>query len=178
MKFTSLPIPGLILIESPLFTDERGIFLETFQREKFHQAGIDSEFVQDNISVSHRGVLRGLHYQRPPHAQGKLVRVLHGAAFDVVVDIRKNSPTYGQHFRIELNEENMLMLWIPPGFAHGFATLQDETVFTYKVTGYYNRESESGIRYNDPALKIDWGITDPILSAKDMELPLFAQHVY
>jgi len=178
MKFKSLDIPGLLLIESPVFTDERGIFLETYHLEKFREAGLNAGFVQDNISVSNKNVLRGLHYQRPPHAQGKLVRVLHGRAIDVVVDIRKSSPTYGKHCRVELNETNNLMLWIPVGFAHGFSTLDDQTVFAYKVTAYYHRDSEGGIRANDPALAIDWGINDPVLSAKDLELPLFNAHIY
>lgn len=134
-------------------------------------AGINLNFVQDNQSLSQKGAVRGLHFQAPPFEQGKLVRVVKGAVRDVVVDIRKNSATYGQHFSIDLTEENQLMFWIPPGFAHGFETLQDNTIFLYKCTNLYNKASEGGLLWNDPSLNIKWQTSDPIVSDKDMVLP-------
>ena len=129
---------------------------------------MDLDFVQDNQSLSKKGVLRGLHFQNPPFAQGKLVRVIKGAVVDVAVDIRKNSPTYGQHFAVELSEENKIVFWIPPGFAHGFVTLKDDTIFTYKCTAIYNKESEGAILWNDEDLNIDWKVVSPLVSNKDM----------
>ena len=129
---------------------------------------MDIEFVQDNQSLSQKGVLRGLHFQAPPYAQAKLVRVISGAVLDVVVDIRKNSPTYGKHFDIELNAENKIMFFIPAGFAHGFATLADQTLFAYKCSNYYNKNSEGTILWNDPDLNINWNIENPLLSEKDL----------
>lgn len=137
-----------------------------------HEAGIINEFVQDNQSLSQKNAVRGLHFQAPPHGQGKLVRVIRGAVYDVIVDIRRNSPTYGQHFGIELNEENFTMLWIPEGFAHGFSTLKDQTIFSYKCTSVYHKSSEGGILWNDPDLAIDWKIENPLLSEKDLALPV------
>lgn len=134
-------------------------------------AGIHLNFVQDNQSLSQKGAVRGLHFQAPPFEQGKLVRVVKGAVRDVVVDIRKNSATYGQHFSIDLTEENQLMFWIPPGFAHGFETLEDNTIFLYKCTNLYNKESEGGLLWNDPALGIKWQTAEPIVSDKDQILP-------
>ena len=174
MKVHETGIAGLLEIEPVVFGDERGYFYETYNLLKFRDAGIGDEFVQDNQSKSSAGVLRGLHFQNPPHAQGKLVRVIHGSVLDVAVDIRKGSPTYGQYHKVLLSEENKKMFWIPPGFAHGFATLENDTIFAYKCTGFYNKESEGSVRWNDPELNIDWGIDQPSLSDKDREAPLLA----
>jgi len=161
-------IEDLLIIEPNVFGDERGYFFESFNKEKFNSlTGVTLDFVQDNQSKSQKNVLRGLHFQNPPFAQGKLVRVLNGSVLDVAVDIRKQSPTYGQHLSIELTAEDKKMLWIPPGFAHGFASLENDTIFTYKCTSYYNHPSEGCILWNDPTLKIDWKIENPIVSAKD-----------
>ena len=175
MNFTETSIPGLILIEPKVWKDDRGYFYESFNKQTFLDAGISSDFVQDNQSFSHRGTLRGLHGQANPYAQGKLVRVISGKVIDVAVDIRKSSPTYGKHLTFELSAENFKMLWVPPGFLHGFATLEDNTIFTYKVTNLYNKESEIGVRWDDAQLNIDWELqtSEVILSAKDKELPLF-----
>lgn len=174
MERIETPIAGLMIIKPKVFYDERGYFYETYNKLRFIEAGISSEFIQDNQSLSQIGALRGLHFQAPPFEQGKLVRVVKGAVLDVVVDIRKTSPTYGKYFSVELNEENMLQFWIPPGFAHGFATLRDNTIFEYKCTNVYNKPSEGGILWNDQDINIDWGIENPIVSAKDQELPAFA----
>jgi dTDP-4-dehydrorhamnose 3,5-epimerase len=161
-------IEDVILLEPTVFGDERGYFLESFSLERwtslFEKA---PEFIQDNESMSQKGVLRGLHFQKEPHAQGKLVRVVKGAVVDVAVDIRLGSPTYGKHVTVKLTGENKKQAYIPPGFAHGFLTLEDETIFSYKCTNYYNKESEGGLMWNDPVLNIDWGLDDPILSEKD-----------
>lgn len=167
MEVIKTPLQGLLVIEPKVFKDHRGYFYESYNAEAFKQAGIDAVFVQDNQSLSQKGILRGLHFQAPPHAQGKLVRVIKGAVLDVVVDIRKNSPTYGQHFSIELTEENFKMFWIPAGFAHGFVTLEDHTIFSYKCTDVYNKAAEGGLLWNDPELGINWGIEQPVLSEKD-----------
>ena len=172
MKFVPTPIPDLFVIEPRVFGDHRGYFFESYSAEHFKKAGIHADFVQDNESFSGKGVVRGLHFQAPPKAQGKLVRVQKGRVLDVAVDIRKGSPTFGKHFSIELTGENKKMLWIPPGFAHGFATLEDDTVFLYKCTDTYSPEHEGSVLWNDPALGIDWGISDPKLSAKDEVGPL------
>jgi dTDP-4-dehydrorhamnose 3,5-epimerase len=179
MKVTTTAIEGLLIIEPRVFPDDRGYFYESYNKQKYAAAGIDAEFVQDNQSVSQKGTLRGLHGQSEPFAQGKLVRVLQGRALDVAVDIRKNSPTYGQHTSVELSGENHVQLWIPPGFLHGFVTLEDNTIFTYKVTNYYNKQSEIGVLWNDPTLAIGWGIADidVLLSAKDEILPTFKEFV-
>jgi dTDP-4-dehydrorhamnose 3,5-epimerase len=173
MQIIKTKIPDLLIIKPDVFEDDRGYFFESYNREKFVQAGIDYKFVQDNESKSQKGVLRGLHFQNPPYAQGKLVRVMKGAVLDVAVDIRKNSPTYGKWASIELSESNKMMYWIPPGFAHGFVTLEDNTVFFYKCTNVYNKQSEGSIRWNDPALNIDWKTKNPILSEKDKITPSF-----
>ncbi len=162
-----------MIIKPIVFEDERGYFFESFNRDKFEQAGVDLQFVQDNESKSQKGVLRGLHFQNPPYAQGKLVRVMRGRVLDVAVDIREGSPTYGQWESIELSGENKFMYWIPPGMAHGFATLEDDTIFFYKCTNIYNKESEGSMRWDDKDLAIDWGIENPILSEKDKISPLF-----
>ena len=167
MKIVSEELPGLLLIQPNVFEDARGYFYESFNEKQLESVGIHEKFVQDNQSLSNKGVLRGLHFQNPPMAQGKLVRVVKGAVYDVALDIRKNSPTYGKHYGVELNEKNKLMLWVPAGFAHGFCTLEDETIFSYKCTNYYDPAQEGGILWNDPALGIDWNIENPTLSAKD-----------
>ena len=167
MEIRSTPIPDLFIIQPKVFEDERGYFYESYNKEVFEKNGIHADFVQDNQSLSQKGVLRGLHFQRDPFAQGKLVRAIKGAIFDVAVDIRKNSPTYGRHFDIELNETNKTMLWIPPGFAHGFLTLENETIFSYKCSNVYNKASEGCILWNDPTLAINWNISEPTLSEKD-----------
>lgn len=167
MEFVSTEFEGLIIVKPKVFMDERGYFFESFNKNEFKRNAIDVDFVQDNQSKSDRNVLRGLHFQNPPFAQGKLVQVIKGAVLDVVVDIRKNSTTYGKHFKIELSEENKTMLFIPPGFAHGFLTLLDETIFSYKCTNFYNKESEKSLLWNDKTLNIDWDVSSPILSEKD-----------
>jgi len=168
MKIIKTPIKGLLVINPRVFGDDRGYFFESWSKQSFAEAGLDLDFVQDNQSISSKGVLRGLHFQNPPYAQGKLVRVIKGAVLDVALDIRKDSPTYGQHFSIELSEENKTIFWIPPGFAHGFATLKDNTIFTYKCTGVYNKESEGALLWNDKDLNINWEINDPLVSEKDL----------
>ena len=169
--FEKLKIPGLVLIRPRVFDDPRGYFLETYKHSDFAANGIDQVFVQDNLSSSVKNVLRGLHYQLPPSAQGKLVSVARGKAWDVAVDIRRNSPHYMQWEGVELSEENRLMFYIPPGFAHGFVALSEEVNFSYKCTSEYNRESERGIRWDDPRLNIRWPIDTPVVSDRDRELP-------
>ena len=168
MEIIKTPIDGLYVIEPKVFTDERGAFFESFNLKLF-QATIYSkaQFVQDNISTSKKNVIRGLHFQAPPFAQGKLVSVVQGKVLDVAVDLRKKSSTYGKHFSVELSFENKKMLWIPEGFAHGFAALENDTIFSYKCTNYYNKESEGSLIYNDPILNINWGINQEIISEKD-----------
>lgn len=173
MEIVKTAIPDLYIIKPKVFSDHRGYFFESYNKEAFLRYGIDQNFVQDNESKSSKGVLRGLHFQKPPFDQGKLVRVMHGAVLDVAVDLRKNSPTYGHWASVELNHENKWMYWIPPGFAHGFVTLEDDTVFFYKCTNVYNKDSEGSILWNDPDLNIDWKIDNPILSEKDKTGPLF-----
>lgn len=161
-------IEGLVIIETKRFVDSRGYFYESFNQEKFEELiGEPVLFIQDNVSVSSKNVLRGLHFQNDPHAQGKLVSVLKGSVLDVAVDIRKNSKTYGQHQSVLLTAENGLQFWIPPGFAHGFLALEDDTVFSYKCTNYYHPESEGSLLWNDADLAIDWKIKSPIISPKD-----------
>ena len=166
---------GLYTLEPAVFQDQRGYFFESYNREKFRREGLDLTFVQDNQSKSQKGVLRGLHFQNPPFAQGKLVQVIKGAVLDVAVDIRKNSPTYGQYLAIELSEENKLMMYIPEGFAHGFLTLRDETIFSYKCTNFYSPEHEAAIRWDDQQLNINWNVVHPIVSEKDQRAMTFAE---
>lgn len=173
MDIKSTPIEGLLIIEPQVFTDPRGYFYESYNKEKFVASGINIEFVQDNQSLSQKGIIRGLHFQAPPVDQGKLVRVIQGAVLDVAVDIRKNSPTYGQNFSIELTAQNRTMFYIPPGFAHGFETLEDNTIFLYKCTDVYNKQSEGGLLWNDAELGIKWQNSNPLISEKDKILPLF-----
>jgi dTDP-4-dehydrorhamnose 3,5-epimerase len=167
MKLIQTPLAGLLIIEPTVFEDERGYFFESFNEKMFSEAGIVANFVQDNQSLSNKGVLRGLHFQNPPFAQAKLVRVIKGAVLDVAVDIRKKSATYGHHFSLLLSESNKKMLFIPDGFAHGFQTLEDDTVFFYKCSNYYNKTAEDCISWNDPTPKITWKKIDPIISDKD-----------
>jgi dTDP-4-dehydrorhamnose 3,5-epimerase len=175
MNIVKTPIEGLLVIEPKVWVDERGYFLETFHQNWFKELDIQVDFVQDNQSFSNRGVLRGLHCQAAPYAQGKLVRVIKGEVVDIAVDIRENSPTYGQHFSIHLSEENKKLVWVPPGFLHGFITLKDETIFTYKVSNYYHKESEVGVIWNDKTLNIDWILSESelIISDKDKNLGTF-----
>ncbi len=167
MQFTKTDIPGIILIQPKILGDDRGYFYESYHAELFSKNGIDKQFVQDNQSFSHKGVLRGLHFQNPPFAQGKLIRVVQGSVLDIALDIRMGSPTYGKYFSEIVSSEKQNMIWIPEGFAHGFITLQDNTIFQYKCTNYYNKEVEGCILWNDNDLKIDWNIENPIISEKD-----------
>jgi len=168
MEVIETKIKGLLIIKPKVFADARGYFFESYNQDVFQQHNINANFKQDNQSLSSTGVLRGLHFQAPPHDQGKLVRVITGAVLDVAVDIRKNSPTYGEHVTIELTEENKTMFYIPPGFAHGFLTLRDNTIFSYKCTNVYHKASEGCVLWNDLDLNIDWNISNPILSEKDL----------
>jgi len=184
MQLLPTRLPGVLIVEPAVFADDRGWFMESFNEARFEAAlaalgqPVPRRFVQDNHSCSRAGVLRGLHYQLPPHAQGKLVRVVHGAAFDVAVDIRRGSPTFGQWDGVELSALNKRQLWIPEGFAHGFLALQDDTHFLYKTTDVYAKECERSMRWDDPALGIDWplppGIRAPIVAPKDAAAPLLA----
>lgn len=177
MNVTRTPIPDVLLFEPKVFGDERGFFLESFSQRAFDDAaGPGHVFVQDNHSRSARGVLRGLHYQLPPHAQGKLVRVTSGAVFDVAVDMRRGSPTFGRWAGAELSAQNHRQLWIPPGFAHGFLVLSESADFLYKTTAYYAPQAEAAVRWDDPALAIAWPDVGapPQLSAKDRDAPPFA----
>lgn len=175
MTTTQTPIPGVLLIQPELFSDERGVFFESYNQEKFAQAGIADTFIQDNVSTSKKGVLRGLHYQSTPYSQGKLVSVAVGEVFDVAVDIRKDSATYGKWFGTILSAQNRTQLYVPAGLAHGFYVLSEYVQFTYKISGsLYNKESSTGIIWNDPTVGVDWPIlpgTTPILSAQDAMLP-------
>lgn len=185
MKLRKTDLAGVLVIEPSCFGDDRGWFMESFNEARFEAALRDAgepvprRFVQDNHSCSKAGVLRGLHYQLPPHAQGKLVRVVRGAAWDVAVDIRAGSPSFGRWTGIELSERNRLQLWIPEGFAHGFVALEEETHFLYKTTDVYDKASERAIRWDDPALAIAWplpaGITTPRVAAKDAQAPGLGQ---
>ncbi len=173
--FSLLPIEGLLLVEPRLIEDERGFFMETYRESEFRSSGVSVGFVQDNHSLSKRAVLRGLHFQRSPHAQAKLVRVIAGAAWDVAVDLREGSPTYGRWYGLELSARNRRMLFIPVGFAHGFLSLLDGTELVYKCSAEYHRECDSGLRWNDPDIAIEWPFTDVLVSAKDARLPLLRE---
>lgn len=177
MEIINTHIKDLLIIKPKVFTDERGYFFESYNESAFKSARINVNFVQDNQSLSSTGVLRGLHFQAPPYDQGKLVRVITGSVLDVAVDIRKNSATYGNHFSIELTEENKTMFYIPPGFAHGFLTLKDNTVFSYKCTNLYNKEFEGTVLWNDTDLNINWNFNNPILSEKDINGTPFVKFV-
>ena len=176
MEFTRTEIPDVILCKPTLFGDERGYFYETFKKNEFEAfLGEEIHFCQDNEAKSSVNVLRGLHYQLPPFAQSKLVRVIKGKVLDVAVDIRRKSPTFGKYVAIELSEENKLQLFVPKGFAHGYVSLENETIFSYKVDNYYNKNSERGILYNDVSININWGKNDTpfIISEKDTIQPTF-----
>jgi dTDP-4-dehydrorhamnose 3,5-epimerase len=175
MEIIKTPIEGILVIKPKIFADDRGHFFENWSKEAFEKEGLNLNFVQDNQSLSAKGVLRGLHFQNPPFAQGKLVRVISGSVLDVAVDIRKNSSTYGKHFSIILSGKNKTSFWIPPGFAHGFLNLEEDTIFTYKCTEVYNKQAEGAIVWNDKDLNIDWGLNSPIVSNKDQEAPLFSE---
>ena len=165
-------IKDLLILSPNIFSDNRGYFLESYNKNDLKTV-LNVEFVQDNESMSQKNVLRGLHFQKPPYAQGKLVRVITGSVLDVAVDLRKKSATYGSHFKHILSAENKNQLYIPEGFAHGFVVLENNTIFSYKCTAYYNKEAEDAILWNDPSLNINWDITDPIISEKDKNAQLF-----
>jgi len=166
VKITETRLPGVLLIEPDVFGDHRGYFMESWNRRRYGEAGLDRDFVQDNLSLSRRGILRGLHYQWP-QPQGKLVQVLQGAVFDVAVDIRRGSPTFGQWVGYELSADNHLQLFVPEGFAHGFCVLSEQALFAYKCTDFYNPDTEHSLLWNDPDIGIEWPLTDPLLSDKD-----------
>jgi dTDP-4-dehydrorhamnose 3,5-epimerase len=176
MIFKPTFIEDVIEIQPNVFEDNRGHFFEFYHKQKFFDAGINCEFVQDNQSASLKNVLRGLHFQKPPYAQAKLCRVLKGSVIDIAVDIRKNSPTYGKHISVVLDDKKKNMLFIPEGFAHGFMTLEDHTIFQYKCSNYYNKESEDCILWNDIDLNINWSVNDPIVSEKDKYGNRFADY--
>ncbi len=171
MKITQTDLPDVMLIEPRVFGDARGCFFESYNRAVFAEAGLHPVFVQTNLSESVQGVLRGLHFQRQPHAQGKLVSVLAGEVFDVAVDIRRGSPHFGRWMAAVLSAQNRRQLWIPPGFAHGFLTLSERAVFSYQCTALYDRASDAGIRWNDARIAIDWPMAQPSLSDKDAIAP-------
>lgn len=176
MKIVQTPLKGCVVLTPTVFSDGRGRFFESYKKEAFNEAlGQEVNFVQDNESFSSKGVLRGLHFQKGKCAQAKLVRVVHGSVLDVAVDLRPDSTTYGEHFSIELSADNKKQLFVPRGFAHGFVVLSDTAVFSYKCDNYYNKESESGIIYDDPTLNIDWKLPSEQLqlSEKDLQLPKF-----
>ena len=174
-KFIELEIPGLILIEPKIFSDNRGFFMETYKESEFKENGITEKFVQDNLSKSSRGVIRGLHFQIEPQAQGKLIQVVHGKVWDVAVDLRDNSPSYLKWIGLELDSVTKKMFYIPPGFAHGFTALSDKVIFQYKCTNEYDMISERGIRWDDKDITIDWPVENPIVSDRDRELPFLKE---
>ncbi len=173
MDIRTTQIDDLLVIEPDIYGDARGCFLETYNRKRYEEAGLAVDFVQDNCSFSCYGTIRGLHYQVGEYAQGKLVTVLQGRVLDVAVDVRFESPTFGEHVAVELTDENRFQFWLPPGFAHGFAVLSETATFSYKCTSYYHKQSERSIRFDDPDLNIAWNVTSPIVSAKDLEAPPF-----
>lgn len=177
IRVEKLKIPGLLVITSEIHSDERGFFMETYKKSDFHEAGFREIFVQDNISMSKKGTIRGLHYQLEPKAQGKLLRVFTGKIFEVAVDIRKNSPTFGRWAGVMLTPESGKAFWIPPGFAAGMATLENGSILSYKTTDEYSKEHERGIRWNDPDIVIDWPaeISSPIISDKDKKHPFLKE---
>jgi dTDP-4-dehydrorhamnose 3,5-epimerase len=175
LEFEKTFIEGLILVKPDIFPDKRGFFLESYNREKYVKGGIDLLFVQDNLSKSVKNTLRGLHYQIGNFAQGKLCSVISGIVQDVAIDIRFGSPTFGKYFAVELNDENKYQLWIPPGFAHGFAVISDTAIFSYKCSALYSKQDERSIVYNDVQLNIDWKVKNPILNEKDLGAKKFSQ---
>lgn len=175
MEINTCDIEGLLIIQPKVWSDDRGYFFESYRKDMFQKMGLDIDLVQDNQSLSQRGTIRGLHFQREPYAQAKLVRVIQGRVLDVALDIRKGSKTYGQYYCIELSAENQTQFFIPAGFAHGFSTLEDNSIFAYKCSNYYDKSSEGGVRFDDPALAIDWRVEGKYVSEKDRELPLFQE---
>ena len=175
IEITQTGLPDLILIKPKIWQDARGYFFESYHQAQWNEKGLNFHFVQENQSLSSRGVLRGLHFQYPPKAQAKLVRVIKGSVLDVVLDIRKGSPTYGQHYSIVLSEQNFLQMYVPIGFAHGFLTLEDNTIFSYKCSDFYAPEIENGVLWNDESLQIAWNIESPLLSLKDTKLPRLSE---
>ena len=176
-KLHKTEIEGLVILEPAVFGDARGYFMESYNEDAFAELGLNVRFVQDNVSYSSKGILRGLHFQAPPHDQGKLVSVLNGHVLDVAVDIRRASPTYGKHVMVHLSEENHRMLYVPPGFAHGFLVISEVCHFVYKCTNTYHPESEGGLMWNDATLGIDWQATAPIISGKDGNYAPFTEFV-
>lgn len=168
MTIEKTELDGVFIIKPDVFIDGRGYFYEAFNKKKFENAGLNVDFLQDNVSRSCYGTIRGLHYQVGEYAQGKLCHVIYGRVLDVAVDLRFNSPTFGKHVAVELSDKNNLQLWIPPGFAHGFSVLSDEALFHYKCTAYYSKKDERSIIFNDPGLAIDWKIINPVVSEKDL----------
>ncbi len=173
MKVTKTEIEGLLIIEPDIFPDERGYFFEDYNKKRYQTIGLDVEFVQNNISKSVKGTVRGLHYQVGEFAQGKLCEVIYGKVLDVAVDIRFGSPTFGKYAAVELSEENHRQFWLPPGFAHGFSVLSEEAIFHYKVTNYYSKKDERAILFNDETLKINWHVDSPVVSEKDLNAKKF-----
>jgi dTDP-4-dehydrorhamnose 3,5-epimerase len=171
MKIVETALPGALILEPQVFGDMRGFFYESYNKLRYHQAGIDADFIQSNVSRSARGVLRGLHYQWP-NPQGKLVSVLEGDVYDVVVDIRRGSPTFGKSVGVMLTADNHRHFWVPEGFAHGFCVLSEFATFTYQCTALYDAKADAGIRWNDATLGIDWPLSEPLLSDKDSKAPL------
>ncbi len=175
MNVIKTEIDGVLLIEPRVFPDERGFFFESFNDKRYKESGLELDFVQDNVSLSKKGTIRGLHYQVGDFAQGKLCQVVKGEVLDVAVDIRHGSPTFGKYVEAELTGDNHLQLWLPPGFAHGFSVLSDEAIFLYKCTALYDKDSERSIIYNDEDLGIDWRVTEPKVSDKDLEAKPFKE---
>ena len=177
MKIEKTNFKDLLIIQPNVFADERGYFFESFNESRFRvETGLNITFVQDNQSMSAKGVLRGLHFQTPPKMQAKLIQVIKGAVLDVVVDLRRNQPTFGQHYKILLTSDNKTQLFVPEGFAHGFAVLEDNTIFAYKCSNYYSKENDRSMLWNDPALNINWEIENPIISEKDQAAQNFDQY--
>jgi len=177
MKTIPVPISGLKLLQPNIFIDDRGYFFESYNYETFQTLGIKDVFVQDNQSYSKKNVIRGLHFQTPPFAQAKLVRVIKGSVLDVAVDIRKNSPTFGKHCPVLLSEENQLQFYIPVGFAHGFVALQDDTIFAYKCSNIYHKDSERSLLFYDTVLNINWGVDNPVATEKDLQAVSFKDFI-
>lgn len=177
MKITRTDINGLAVLQPDVFKDDRGYFFESFNERTLAEFGIREHWVQDNQSCSQKGVVRGLHFQKPPFAQAKLVRILQGAAIDFAVDIRHGSPTYGQYFSVLLTADNFTQFYIPAGFAHGFSALEDNTLFAYKCSNFYNKAAEGSIRFDDPDLHIDWQVENPLTSPKDLNGEAFRNFV-
>lgn len=177
MEVKETGFEGLLLLCPKVFSDDRGYFFESFNDSAYKKVGLNFDFVQDNISKSKRNSIRGLHFQTGEMAQGKLCQVISGKVLDVAVDIRFNSPTFGKYFSVELSEDNHMQVWISPGFAHGFSVLSDTAIFSYKCTQLYSREHEAGIIFNDPDLKIDWKVNEPVVSQKDLTAPTFKEFI-